>query len=321
MNESKNMAEPKISDKTQILVSVIIPTYNYSRFLADAIESALSQTYSPIEVVVVDDGSTDDTATLVETRFSERVRYLFQSNQGLSAARNTGIREAGGDFVVFLDADDRLAPSMVEDSLGALATLGESFAIVANLARLIDEKGETLADRRAFPEEDVEIHQIDLLVMSRFGANLLARRDAVISAGGFDVSLKACEDRDLWIRVAAHHRIIRLGKRLSQIRRHGANMSSNGVRQASAIRQVLVKSEKARYLEGKQRVLWAKIWSMFCYQRGFLLLPRTRSRAVLSILLSCLLWPWFGGTNGIGQAPFFRIRAIGWIVSGRWKRG
>lgn len=315
------MNKPIVSNESRNLVSIIVPTYNYSRYLPDAIESALRQTYSPIEIIVVDDGSTDDTATLVEAEFSEKVRYIFQSNQGLSAARNTGIREARGDFLVFLDADDRLASSMVEDSRSALTALGESFAIIANLAGLIDEKGAPIADRRTFPEEDVEIRQLDLLVMSRFGANLLARRDAIVAAGGFDVSLKACEDRDLWIRVAAQYRIMRLGKRLSQIRRHGENMSSNGGRQTSAIRQVLSKAKDSRYLKGMKRVLWAKIWAMFLYQRGLLLLSRTRSQAVLSILLSCALWPWFGDAREMGQSPFFRIRSIGWVISGRWRKG
>src|ERR1700674_2946625 len=95
------------------LVSVVIPTYNYRQFVVEAVESVLAQTYRPIELIVVDDGSTDGTRAELE-RFEGQIRYMFQENRGLPAARNRGIRAAAGEYVAFLDADDVWAPTKIE---------------------------------------------------------------------------------------------------------------------------------------------------------------------------------------------------------------
>src|SRR5690349_9691286 len=87
------------------LLSVVIPSFNYGRFLRETVESVLAQTYSPVEIIVVDDGSTDDTKERL-ARFEGRIRYIHKANAGLSAARNTGIKHARGDWIAFLDADD-----------------------------------------------------------------------------------------------------------------------------------------------------------------------------------------------------------------------
>jgi glycosyltransferase involved in cell wall biosynthesis len=91
-------------------VSIIIPAYNQSEYLAEAIRSALDQSWTDVEVVVVDDGSTDDTADVCRTFTDPRVRYIWQANRGLSGARNTGIRESRGSFLSFLDSDDLFFP-------------------------------------------------------------------------------------------------------------------------------------------------------------------------------------------------------------------
>src|SRR5690348_130160 len=101
------------------LVSVVITTYNHARFLGEAIESVLAQTVPPFEVIVVDDGSTDDPAAVV--RRYPQLRLIRQRNQGLAAARNTGWRASGGSYLVFLDADDRLLPNALAANLRRLA--------------------------------------------------------------------------------------------------------------------------------------------------------------------------------------------------------
>ena len=100
----------------QPLVSVVIPCFNHGRFLPEAIESVLAQTYPWIEILVVDDGSTDNTREVAAQY--PHVRYVYQHNQGLSAARNTGIRHSTGDFLVFLDADDLLYPGAIACNVG-----------------------------------------------------------------------------------------------------------------------------------------------------------------------------------------------------------
>src|SRR5688500_685940 len=100
---------------TSSLVSVIIPCYNHGHYLPKAIESVLEQSYTPVEIIVVDDGSTDDTAVIAQSY--PQVTYMYQSNSGLSASRNTGIRHSQGDYLVFLDADDWLYPEALAINL------------------------------------------------------------------------------------------------------------------------------------------------------------------------------------------------------------
>jgi len=109
-----------MTDRLGPLVTIIIPTYNYGAYISAAIESALTQSYRHIEILVVDDGSVDDTAEIVK-RYADRLSYLYKPNGGISSARNLGIREAAGEYIVFLDSDDTLSPGYVETSLNHLA--------------------------------------------------------------------------------------------------------------------------------------------------------------------------------------------------------
>lgn len=302
------------------LVSIIIPTFNYARFLPEAIESALGQSYAPVEVVVVDDGSTDETPVVLAKRYAGKVRSIRQENQGLSAARNTGIRSSRGRFLVFLDADDILVPSMVDRMVRFLQAGGPDLGLVASRMALMDESGHPLPDRHPFSPEPVEIRLLDLLVMNRFGCAVLARREVFEACGGFDPGLRASEDRDMWIRVASRFRIVRLGEVLSRIRRHGENMSASGTRQADAIARIHRKAARAGYLRGWRRAYWLKIRAYYLYQRALLEVSISPARAIGRLLCSILLWPWFGDWRSLGQSrPWFRLRTLAWIALGRWK--
>jgi glycosyltransferase involved in cell wall biosynthesis len=101
------------------LVSVVIPAYNYAQYVAETIDSVIAQTYPAIDIIVIDDGSTDDTAAVVAA-YSDKVRYIYQHNAGLSAARNTGTNHARGQYIVYLDADDKLQPTFIAETYAAL---------------------------------------------------------------------------------------------------------------------------------------------------------------------------------------------------------
>ena len=114
-SKSTKPSEGEVQHKKQGLsmpkVSVIIPTYNYGKYIEKAVDSVLTQTYRDQEIIVVDDGSTDNTREIIEARYKDKVRYFYQENRGAPAARNFGLRKAEGEFVTFLDADDWLMPN------------------------------------------------------------------------------------------------------------------------------------------------------------------------------------------------------------------
>ncbi|WP_324664328.1 glycosyltransferase family 2 protein [Haloarcula sediminis] len=194
-------------------VSVVIPAYERADIVGRAIDSALSQTVDDIEVLVVDDGSDDDTASVVSGYDDDRVRYLaHDTNRGVSAARNTGVEAATGDYVAFLDSDDEWLPRKLERQLAVLAERGEGWvgaycdvatAGLSQLGRVAGAVSETLFRSGAAREGGRELAE-SLLAMRVFmgpGSTLLVERDALERAGGFDEGLSIYEDWDLVLRV------------------------------------------------------------------------------------------------------------------------
>ncbi len=175
--------------------SIVIPAYNYARFLPVAIESALAQDWSATEVIVVDDGSTDDTLEVVE-RYAGRIRSVRQPNRGLSAARNRGAAMATGDYVVFLDADDRLAPRFVSECIAALEThpaAGFAFTQVRRFGG---------AERAATSLPDYDLER--LLDGNEIAACALIRRELVLGHPYDEANRTGWEDWDFWLTLAEH---------------------------------------------------------------------------------------------------------------------
>lgn len=182
------MIEPK-------LVSVVIPCYNYGRFLGEAIESVLAQTYSRVEVVVVDDGSTDDTAAVAQRYADRGVRYVAQKNSGPAAARNVGGRQAKGELIMFLDADDKLEPTYVEECMAALESDHEA-GFAYTQVRLFGR--EQLVSH--FPTYSVR----RLAVGNYIHASMLMRR-AVVERFQYDETMRqGWEDWDFILTLAEH---------------------------------------------------------------------------------------------------------------------
>lgn len=298
------------------LVSIIIPTYNYAKFVSFAIDSALAQTHPELEVIVIDDGSTDNTAEILSA-YQQRIRVIHKQNAGLSAARNTGISEARGEWVVFLDADDILYPQMVETSLKrATGYSQENIVIIGHLADRIDEHGAKTASIGEYAERDTEVRFLDLMVMNRFPATVFARKKALIELGGFDVNLPASEDRDMWIRVSENNKIVRLNTALSAVRRHGKSMSSNGDRQARCIRTVHEKAASHHSLQGLGKLHWLKIKSFYYYQWAMMTGIHARHSAILYLIMSAMLCPWHTDYRKLDCPLLFRTRLVLWILKG-----
>jgi glycosyltransferase involved in cell wall biosynthesis len=236
---------PSLGNGRLPLVSVVITSYNQARFLSDAIESVLTQTYSQFEIVVVDDGSTDNASEVV-ARYPA-VRYIRQGNQGLSAARNTGLRESNGAYLVFLDADDRLLPVALETGVRCLQAHPEC-GFVSGHYSLIASDGSPM--RRRQPQCVERDHYQALLRRNYIAmhATVMYKRPIFESVGEFNTSLKACEDYDLYLRIARRVPVYCHDKLVAEYRQHDANMTRN--HQLMLKSAISVLQSQRKYIEG-----------------------------------------------------------------------
>lgn len=190
------------------LVSLVIPAYNSRAYICRAVDSCLAQTYSNCEIVVVDDGSTDGTPDLLRETYAEhigdRIRLIEQANRGAAGARNTGVREARGEFVQFCDSDDYLLPEKVQKCWEKFNEFPD-VVLVNTFATIIDA-----ATGREIPLPDAELPSGDIYCELLVGygnfvgtSTVMVRRQAVLDVGGFDEALPVAEDWDLWLRLAA----------------------------------------------------------------------------------------------------------------------
>ena len=209
-------------------VSVVIPTYNYGKFIAEAIESLLSQTVLPGEIVVVDDGSADNTGAVVKW-FGDRVRYVRQENRGVSEARNRGVAETTGELVAFLDADDTWEPTKLEKQVERFAADGEIGLVHCGMREFDSETGETLEMHLDGGEDDVAENLLmwDGPVVVGPGGTIMVSRKAFEEAGGFDPRLKCGEDWDLCYRIARRYKVGFVPEPLVNYRIHGAAAHHN----------------------------------------------------------------------------------------------
>ncbi len=182
-------------------ISVIIPTYNRASRLAQAIESVLAQTFQDFELIVVDDGSADDTLQVVR-RFADRVRYIRQPHRGVSAARNTGIRHGRGEWLAFLDSDDRWLPHKLERQMAALEQTGRK---ICYTDEIWIRNGCRVNPRRRHRKYDgwIFVHCLPLCIISP--SSVVIHRRVFETVGLFDETLPACEDYDLWLRITARY--------------------------------------------------------------------------------------------------------------------
>jgi glycosyltransferase involved in cell wall biosynthesis len=233
------------------LVSVIIPCYNGEAYLKEAIESALTQSHQPIEVLVIDDGSTDGSSVIAQ-KFP--VRYIKQQNRGLTASRNRGILESRGSYIVFLDADDRLKPAAIEIGLRALAENPECAMTVGDHL-FVSEDGSHLANSR---KECLQKFHYEALLKSNFIemiSSVLFRRSVLEQVAGFDTRLRVAEDYDLYLRIARDYSICCHSEVVAEYRLHKNNVSRNSELMLTTTLRVL--ASQASYARRDARRLFA----------------------------------------------------------------
>jgi glycosyltransferase involved in cell wall biosynthesis len=218
-------------------VSVVIPTFNRAAFIGAAVASVRAQTYRCSEIVIVDDGSTDDTAGVIAT-LGEGIRYVQQANAGPSSARNRGIREASGDLVAFLDTDDRWLPGKIAAQVAILQSQ-PSVALVVSDEAMEDGTGRMLFDsnfanrglkaRLANLKEGIVAGAPRLLLQVNFisTSTAIARRNVLLAMNGFDTRLRYGEDFELWLRIASKHDVACVPSVEAVRVTHGSNTTRN----------------------------------------------------------------------------------------------
>jgi glycosyltransferase involved in cell wall biosynthesis len=299
------------------LVSVVIPCYQQAHFLGGAIESVLAQTYPHYEIVVIDDGSTDNTGE-VAARYPG-VRCIRQENAGLSAARNAGIRHTNGDYLVFLDADDRLLPRALEVGFGQFRAHPEA-AFVAGACEQIAIDGRHVA--RSTESCDASDYYLSLLrsnCISMPGA-VMYRRSVFEWVRGFDESLSPAADYDLYLRIARDFPIWCHAEPVAEYRLHGASMSNNAeVMLPATIAALRAQRKRARRKEAKEAYRYGKRFARRYYGRQLVEEARVhlsehRWRSVLRSV--AVLARYHPG----GLASLVRPRFLGRIPGGERRR-
>ncbi len=208
-------------------VSVVVPTFNRAGALCEAVESALAQSYQDFEIIVVDDGSTDDTPRIVRERFGRdpRVRCLRRPNGGPAAARNDGIRQARGDLVAFLDSDDLWRPDKLRLQVEQLDGRPEA---ALSFCDALTEGGRPGAGTRFQGKRfrgDTSMRGIVEWSFPMCTPSVVVRRTVLDAVGLFDESFACNEDWDLWIRIAARYPLVFIDRPLLTIRRGDDNLS------------------------------------------------------------------------------------------------
>jgi len=266
-------------------VSIIITTYNHAQYISKAIKSTLNQTFLNIEVIVVDDGSTDNTKEIVLS--FPQVIYHYQNNKGLSNARNTGLNLARCKYILFLDADDWLYPSAIEtnlkyhlknDQLGFVS--GNHFKIFINDSYMLYYDVVVESD-----------HYLHLLKGNYIGMHATVMYNSnILKQYSFDQTLKTCEDYDLYLKVAKNHPVLHHGQIIAAYRLHTYNMSVNYSQMLKDALLVLKRQyislttdeERRYYREGRKK--WVDYYTKTLYWQKLRINRKVDKKDVLFLL-------------------------------------
>jgi len=183
-------------------VSVIVPAHNAEQTIVETICSVQAQTFSDFELIVIDDGSTDRTRERLEAAGDSRLRILSYENAGACSARNRGIARATGEYLAFLDADDRWTPDKLQHQVAALQARAAA-GVAYSWTRFVDQNGRDLYEQRPLFFEGDVYRELLVANFTCSGSNVLVRRQAIEATGGFDVSLKVSQDWEFCVRLAA----------------------------------------------------------------------------------------------------------------------
>jgi glycosyltransferase involved in cell wall biosynthesis len=279
-------------------VEVIIPAYNAARYLPTAIESVMAQTFEDWRILLVDDGSTDETSTIIapyRQRLGEKLLYLPKANGGLPAARNTAIRHSTAEFLALLDADDIWLPNRLEESLKVFEgrpQVGLSYGYISR----VDPDGvliDTFAERQLNGEGWIAPHIYTRAVYLPC-PTITFRKRCVDEVGMFDETMRATEDRDLWLRIALKYELALVPHLIAYYRTSPASMTTDSDRMLVAQMQFIDKHYGAK---GCGWIARRKALSGIYKQRAETFSNRRQPwKAIESALRSLLYYPLDGST-------------------------
>jgi len=224
-------------------VSIVMAAYNGEKYIADAIQSVVNQTFADFDLLIIDDGSVDNTSAVVASFLSDkRIKYFFQTNKGTSSARNRGIVQATGEYIGFIDQDDLFLPDKIEATSQFLDD-NPSCAMVYTDMFVTDAKGETICEwlvkKKWYAEGDIYLNLLKECFFIPIA--VLIRKSVFCEVGLFDEDVQSTEDIDLWLRIARNNRIGLIKSPLAKWRTHDGNFSKNSKHQDQNYIKVLKK--------------------------------------------------------------------------------
>ncbi|MEX2336156.1 MAG: glycosyltransferase family 2 protein [Fulvivirga sp.] len=262
MEDAENNFFKKQNAKEGPLISVIIPCYNHELYLGQAIESALSQTFPNVEIIIVDDGSSDDSAKIAKSY--HQVIYFFQENQGSSAARNTGIILSQGDYIVFLDADDYLLPEALQINYQYLKNTDAAF-VFGTYRDQYEDKSTSPAEIIRVDGEKFYYHLLRYNYIGMISTVMFQKW--IFECFKFDVRIRGHEDHDLYLQIARDHLIIQHTIVIAVYRRHPYN-TSNNITMMSADALKVLKKQKRNLRSKKEKMVYILTY-ISLYQKFF----------------------------------------------------
>jgi glycosyltransferase involved in cell wall biosynthesis len=269
-------------------VSVIIAAYNAQSYIDETVRSVLAQTHPAVEIIVVDDGSTDGTIERLAA-FGDRIKLHQQANGGAAAARNAGARKATGEWIAFLDADDLWLPRKLECEL------------MAADAPLVYTNRYNIGERGELPEVQSDVTQmlegdvfVELMLRGNFitSSSVMLRREVFEQLGGFYEGLSRAEDYDMWLRVAERHPVRYCHEPLVRYRFHASGKSRNHGLMRLARERIIARalaSERGRTLGWMlKRRIWATTWQTSAWAAGQV---GARGAALADYSRAAIAWP------------------------------
>jgi len=276
------------------LVSVIIPSYNRAHYIKETIDSILAQTYKNFEIIVIDDGSSDNTREVLEA-YKDRISYFYQENQGVASTRNRGVEEARGEYVSFLDCDDIWFPEKLEKQI-EYVNEHPHVALVCAEVHIINSDGKFV--KHVKRDESLPLTFENLFEQSLVHVpTTIVKRQVILALGGFDPTVAISDDYDLWLRLIKRYSCHYMPIPLAKYRIHSGNLMKQFDKR---LRNNLIIFRKKEITEGmswlKKQIRIAKVYYQYALENStagrYLKAAQCYALAVLTYpLIGMYYWP------------------------------